>query len=582
LVTSENNGFEVPTVKDNIGHGLEVKNGGTVVVFHSYKGNTNNGDGINQSGGSITIQNASGAVSELTGNKYNSAKNTGGNGFVKTGGTAKLYNFTIKDNQQVGINLNLTNSTPDPKTPDFIGDKLDIENNAGVGILLTQGNAQLTDITVTQNNADPTGGETKKYFNQVIVRGAGDASKRTLNIISGSNGNEISAGVVSTTGNEKSRSAVLIDSDSLVNIQGADISNNTDGYGMWVDAGTVILTDLTSQNNQRAIMFTQGNLTINNSGAGSYSDISNNTEYGIVAQDIDSTKPKSRVLLLNNVYLTGNTKGTSVLEGAGYGLAVLNDTQVTFDNSGLSQAPESDYHIADNTAGGIYIASSTQPIMLTGLTIFNNVGNGIDVNSAAAITLNISNSVFGNAPKNGETAQQIIGVNVKADSLTMTLDNTQITGQKADGVNVETKNDIKNIVVQNQSRISNKQGSGIFTIADSGNTTLNVLNSFIESNHRSGIHIGTSQIRAVTTLVNLTGATLTANGSDTSEGDAALYIYQKAGAQSTVNLTNTTIQNNLFGVHVSLGSLDGKIEGGQLQTNNLLSGVAKSGSWEDK
>lgn len=572
LVASANNGVQTPGLADNIGHGLEVQ-GGTV-NFHSYKGMSNYGDGINQSGGVLTITNASDAFGELTGNKYHVGATSGGNGFVKTGGTASLYNFNIKDNEQMGLDLNL-NSTPTPAggTPDFIGGKLDIEDNTEVGILLTQGNVALTDIIVKNNNVDDT---TQKHFNQIIVRGNGDSNMRTLNILPGSSGNEISSGsTASKPSDSKSSSAVLIDSASTVNIESATISGNTDGYGVWVDAGTVTLTDLTSEHNQRAIVLTQGNLTINSS------DISKNTEYGILADDLGGNA--TRELTLNNVYLTSNTKGTSVLEGAGYGLAVLHDTKITFNNSGLSPTPDHKYQVADNAAGGIYIASSSQPITLTGLTIYNNIGNGIDVNSTAAITLNITNSLIGNDPPTG-TAQQNIGVNIKnADSLNMTLDNIQITGQKADGINVTTVNDITNMMITNTmegkiSNISNNGGAGIKATIGSGNATIKITNAHLNENGADGLNLIAQNPTSVQPqiYVKLTDSQISNNKHD------GIYIMQKAIVTSTIDVENLQLTGNVnSGLHLLNGHLRGKITGtNQIPAHNLLAGSDVSGDWE--
>jgi hypothetical protein len=553
LVTSKENGSNVGGEGDHgsIGHGLSVNNDGEV-IFNSLTAMGNLGDGINQSGGTITTSNT-GKVT-LSGNTYHTFYDEGGNGMVKTGGiTTFPYQVTIDGNEKMGLSISDVIGTD----ANFTAKNLTITNNKAVGIFLEKGKVTFSDITVNSNNVDANG----DYANQIIVRGTD--GQRELNILIAVDGSTISSGKTSILGDQKSRSAVLIDSDATVVIQHATISDNTNGYGIWVDAGDVTLNDLTSEKNQRAVVFTQGTLTINTA------TISNNTEYGIVAQNLDDKTTATRELTLNNVDLSTTGKLEGSLSGAGYGLAVRDATKVTYIGG----------DITDNAAGGVYLANS-KDLTLDHLLIQNNVGNGIDViNSNTPVTLNITNTQINNKVAAGETPQQKIGLNIDVQSLDLTLDNTQVTNNQADGINLTTTNDIT-MNIQNGSEISSNKGAGLIADSKLGSVNLTMSKSDVNGNNNHGINlIVENNSLNVAVNANLTNVNINDNGQN--NNTYGLYIYQKFNVLKTiVNLTDVSILNNKnYGVVVAQGAISGMIEGNShIQTQNILN-VKKNGDW---
>jgi hypothetical protein len=524
----------------SIGNGLVMSGDPTTtkVHFKSFDGSANQGTGVIQSGGTLIVDTAT-----LTGNKQS--------GFIQLGGTATiLTKLDISGNtgtDDAALDINGASSQ-------FTAFGVSITGNTGLGLFLEQGTANLTDVTINTNNSSA---------NQLKVTGAGS---QTLIIKSSDSAhrNTISAGTVAEVSfDPKDKGAILIDSaNAVVNISNTDISNNVGGFGTWVAAGTVTMDDVTSKNNQQAIIFTQGDLTIKDS------IISDNTEYAIVARD-DGAPPLTadkRILKLNNVSLMNTAKGTSVNKGAGYGLAVLGATQVTFDNAGLKSK---EFQVAKNAAGGIYSVNSDLTLM--NVVIANNVGNGIDLSgttdSNQDIKLTLINSQIGNIPGN---ITQLKGINANvAGAFTALLDNTQITANQGDGMNITATNAIT-MTVQNQSKIDENKGSGlIVTNNGTGNTTLNISNTEIKHNTNDGLSVLAPTPSAATPVININLDTVAI----TNNTHSGIYIQQSANSIATVNATNLQLlQNQDSGIYVTHGSLEGQIQGDKtnIQPNNKI------------
>jgi hypothetical protein len=496
-----------------IAHGLEIKNG--TADFAAYDGSSNIGDGINQANGLVKI-----SKTDLNSNSLN--------GYTKMGGISELFSVSITKNMGHGI---FVDSADADNNNYILAKNITISGNLGKGVLLAEGRIQL---------------ETVNVDNQIRVEG--DATKkRELTIDKTVAGGHISAGDFQSEADETDRAAIFVGSDAQVKISHANISDTTQGYGVWVDAGNVTLTKVVVANNKQGVIHTNGKLDIIDS------IIKDNNENGIVVKDRSGKAlgvGSDRILNLSNVSLMNTGKAGEAPE-AGYGLAILGDAIVNFDNTNMGGYG---FQISNNAEGGIYLAAGQ--LNLDGLNIRDNGNIGIHVASEKKSELKIYNSTIGNDPRFPDSAKQKTGIFLDSKAGSITLEGVNIFNNIESGIEFKASGSVECL---SQCNVSGSK-DGIRIDTDAEQVSISRMNI---NNNQNGIatsaknlvltlkeyvKINGNKDAAIHELINSDSLTIDGTGTTIISGydNAALDLLGKK-----ISLSDMLLQSNGEGIKLS-------------------------------
>jgi hypothetical protein len=319
-----------------------------------------------------------------------------------------------------------------------------------------------------------------------------------------------------------------------------------------VTTGDFVGEDITSSNNGWAGVYISGanNVTLNGTNT-----FNNNYHHGFYAENIQGTIEVNNITAMNNhigwgailIGSNGVTLNNATFSGNGGGLdAGAPNGSITLNNVNASN---------NWYSYGAYL-NPAKDIVLTGTNTFNNNGQyGLFANNISGnITIDGTNT-FNNNGYEG------LSVNNTAGSGNVTITNSSFENNNNAGLNVVSNGD----VAVNNITVNGGSGSSIHTTS-----AVTVTNSAFSESTGNGLSVTNGGAVTVTdsafsgsagtglygwTAGDITLTRVTADGN----ADGGLWLKNDDG--SDVTITDSTLTNNSYGMHVQAG--------GNLALNNV-------------